>query len=76
MMFMTAKVDLKKIAVILGAIAAVIVAMILLFGGSETQTTAAPVTNNDARVGFLTGFGWEVTNSPTESSPGEYLRGV
>ncbi len=68
MMFMTAKVDLKKIAVILGAIAAVIVAMILLFGGSETQTTAAPVTNNDARVGFLTGFGWEVTNSPTESS--------
>ena len=68
MMFMTAKVDLKKIAVILGAIAAVIVAMILLFGGSETQTTAAPVTNNDARVGFLTGFGWEITNSPTESS--------
>ena len=69
MMFMTAKVDLKKIAVILGAIAAVIVALILLFGGTnEAQTTAAPVTNNDARVGFLTGFGWEVTNSPTESS--------
>ena len=70
MMFMTAKVDLKKIALILGAIAAVVVALILLFGGGgEAQTTAAPaVTNNDARVGFLKGFGWEVTNSPEESS--------
>ena len=68
MMFMTAKVDLKKIAVILGVIAALIVAIVLLFGGSKTQTTAAPVTNNDARVDFLAGFGWDVTNSPTESS--------
>ena len=68
MMFMTAKVDLKKIAVILGVIPALIVAIVLLFGGSKTQTTAAPVTNNDARVDFLAGFGWDVTNSPTESS--------
>ena len=68
MMFMTAKVDLKKITVILGVIAALIVAIVLLFGGSKTQTTAAPVTNNDARVDFLAGFGWDVTNSPTESS--------
>ena len=70
MMFMTAKVDMKKIALILGAIAAVIVALILLFGGGEdTQTTGAtPVTNNDARVEFLKKFGWEVSSSPTESS--------
>ncbi len=69
MMFMTAKVDMKKIVLILGAIAAVIVALILLFGGGETQTTgAAPVTNNDARVSFLSKFGWEVSASPTESS--------
>ena len=70
MMFMTAKVDLKKIAFILGAVVAVIVAVVSLFGGGgEIQTTAAPaVTNNDARVGFLKGFGWEVTNSPAESS--------
>ena len=69
MMFMTAKVDLKKIALVLGAIVAVIVALVLLFGGGgEAETTAAPaVTNNDARVGFLKGFGWEVTNSPAES---------
>ena len=67
MMFMTAKVDLKKITVILGVIAALIVAIVLLFGGSKTQTTAAPVTNNDARVDFLKAFGWDVTTSPTES---------
>lgn len=69
MMFMTAKVDMKKIAAIMGAIAVVIIALILLFGGGDAQTTAAkPVSNNDARVGFLTSFGWEVTNSPAESS--------
>lgn len=70
MMFMTAKVDMKKIGLILGAVAAVIVALILLLGGGDdTQTTsAAAVTNNDARVSFLKGFGWEVTTSPTESS--------
>lgn len=70
MMFMTAKVDMKKIALVLGAVVAVIAALILLFGGgSETQTTsAAPVGSNDARVSFLKGFGWEVSNSPAESS--------
>ena len=69
MMVMPAKVDMKKIALILGAVAAVIVALILLFGGGEeTQTTSAkPVSNNDARVGFLTNFGWEVASSPVES---------
>ena len=70
MMVMTAKVDMKKIALILGAIVTVIVALILLFGGSSNaQTTSAtPVSNNDARVKFLTDFGWEVSTSPAESS--------
>ena len=54
MMVMTAKVDMKKIALILAAVAAVIVALILLFGGSDAQTTSAPVSSNDARVKFLT----------------------
>ena len=68
MMVMTAKVDMKKIALILGVIAAVIFGLILLFGGDQTQTTsAAPVSNNDARVGFLEGLGWEVAASPAES---------
>lgn len=69
MMVMTAKVDMKKIALILGAIAAGIIAVILLFGGSDTQTTSAPAaSNNDARVKFLKDFGWDVATSPVESS--------
>ncbi len=67
MMVMTAKVDLKKIALILGAIAAVIIAVLVLFGGSDTQTTSAQVSDNTARVKFLKDFGWEVANTPTES---------
>ena len=68
MMIMTAKVDVKKIAVILGSIAAVILALILLLGGGETQATSAPVSGNEARVKFLTDLGWDVTASPVESS--------
>ena len=68
MMIMTAKVNLKKIALILGAIAAVIVGLILLLGGrGEAKTTSAAVSNNDARVKFLTDLGWEVTTSPAEA---------
>ena len=68
MMVMTAKVDLKKIALILGIVAAVILGLILLLGGDSTQSTAAtPISNNDARVKFLENLGWEVAASPTES---------
>ena len=68
-MIMTAKVDMKKIAVILAAVAGVILALILLFGGNDsTPTAAGTVSNNDARVQFLKDFGWEVSTSPTESS--------
>ena len=67
MMVMTAKVDMKKISLILGAVAAVIIALILFFGGgSDAQPTAA-VSGNDARVEFLKSFGWDVAASPTES---------
>ena len=70
MMVMTAKVDIKRVALILGIIAAGIIGIILLFGGdSNAQTTAGPTaTGNDARVSFLKGFGWEVATSPVESS--------
>ena len=67
MMVMTAKVDMKKIAIILGAIAAAIIGIILLFGGGDAAPTAAPVSSNDGRVKFLSDFGWEVAPSPTES---------
>ena len=69
MMFMTAKVDLKKILTVIGIIAALIIAAIWLFGGNDTTATAAPsVSTNDGRVQFLKELGWDVTQSPVQSS--------
>ncbi len=70
MMVMTAKVDTKKITLILcAAIGAVIALILLLGGGHDAQTTSATaVSGNDARVEFLKSFGWDVTTSPAESS--------
>ena len=69
MMFMTARVDLKKILVILGLIAALILGAVWLFGGEADVATAAPaVSTNDGRVQFLQSFGWQVAASPEESS--------
>ena len=68
MMFMTAKVDAKKIAIILAALAGVILAVILLFGGDgSAQTAAGNLASNDARVEYLKGLGWEINASPVES---------
>ena len=70
MLLMTAKVDKKKIVLGLAAAAVVVVALIMLLGGgSDAAPTANPgMSGNDARVKFLTDFGWEVAASPTESS--------
>ena len=69
MMFMTAKVDLKKILLILAVIAGVILGAVWLLGGGEDVTTAAAaVSNNEERVKFLQDFGWQVAASPVESS--------
>ena len=72
MMVMTAKVDFKKIMLVLAAVAALLLALILLVGGEEqpdtTQTAAPAASSNDGRVKFLTDFGWDVTTSPVESS--------
>ena len=70
MMVMTAKVDMKKVLLILGVAAALILSVILLTGESsgDTTPTAAPqASGNDARVKFLTDFGWDVTTSPVET---------
>lgn len=69
MVFMTAKVDIKKILIAAAAVVAVIVVLVMLFGGSgdAEPTAAATVSGNDARVAFLKGFGWDVSASPTES---------
>lgn len=69
MMFMTAKVNYKKIALVLAGVVSVIVALIILLGGGSSTTTAAPaISNNDARVKFLSDLGWQVNASPVESS--------
>jgi len=67
MMVMTAKVDKRKTAIVISAVIVAIAALILLFRGDSTPTAAGGVTNNDGRVAFLKGFGWEVTTSPTET---------
>ncbi len=68
MMFMTAKVDIKKTLLALAAAAALIVGIIFLFGGNDAAPTAgAEVSGNDARVQFLKNYGWEVSQSPVES---------
>ena len=69
MMFMTAKVDLKKILIILAVIAGLILGAIRLFGGGEdVSTAAAAVSNNEERVKFLQELGWQTAESPVESS--------
>ena len=69
MLLMTAKVDKKKILLGLAAAAVVIVALIMIFGGGgdATPTVSGGMASNDARVKFLTDFGWQVAASPTES---------
>ncbi len=69
MLVMTAKVDKKKIAIILAAVVVAVIGLVMLFGGNDSTPTASEnVSNNDARVAFLKSFGWDVTNSPVESS--------
>ena len=69
MLVMTAKVNKKKIAMILAAAAVLIAGLFLLFGGKEdTQpTVSVNAGSNDGRVAFLESFGWKVATSPVES---------
>ena len=70
MMILTAKVDFKKIMLILVAVAAVLLTLILIFGNRSeaSATTSGSLSANDSRVKFLEGFGWEVTPAPKEST--------
>ena len=74
MLVMTAKVDKKKIIVVLAVLAAIIASLVLMLGGNSGNSgEAAPtasqgLSTNDERVRFLTDLGWKVANSPTETS--------
>ncbi len=68
MMVMTAKVDKKKLVLVLAGAAILLAGLFWLFGGSDdTPTAAASLASNDGRVGFLKELGWEVAASPKES---------
>ena len=68
MLVMTAKVDIKKIAIITVAIVAVIVAAVMLFSRTGVSTIGSnTITSNDDRVQFLASFGWEVVSSPAQT---------
>lgn len=67
MMFLTAKVDLKKILLALAGVCVLVLALIGLLGRGDSAQTSAPVSANDSRVRFLESFGWEVVPSPKES---------
>ena len=69
MLVMTAKVNIKKIIIILAAVAVLVIGLALIFRGGDSEAAmSANVGSNDARVAFLKSFGWEVTTSPVESS--------
>ena len=67
MMVMTAKVNLKKITILLGALALVVIALAVAFGGRSEPTSVKPVSDNEARVQFLKSFGWDAAATPVES---------
>ena len=70
MLVMTAKVNKKKIAIVLAAIAALIAVLVIGMSRDNALTTGAElsVSTNDDRVHFLTSHGWEVVTSPVETS--------
>ena len=70
MFVMTARVDKRKIFMILGAVAALILIIALALGSGKSQSTGSDVSvnTNDDRVQFLASYGWEVVTSPAETS--------
>ena len=69
MVILTAKVDFKKLMLILALVAAALLGLILFLGNSQQtfRTDHQDLASNDGRVHFLKSFGWEVQNTPKES---------
>ena len=68
MMVMTAKVDKKKLILVLAGAAILLAGMFWLFGGDRDTPTAGPsLASNEGRVAFLKELGWDVAASPKES---------
>lgn len=71
MVVMTAKIDKKKIAVVLAAIVLAVVLIVLLAGGKRSGApvpeTSPAISTNEDRVKFLSDLGWSVTHSPVQT---------
>lgn len=68
MMVMTAKVDKKRVGLILALVVGIIILIcILASGGSENPSQPVGLVTNDQRVAYLTNLGWEVVVSPVET---------
>ncbi len=69
MVVMTAKVNKKRILLVLGALVALIVLLCMITGGKEDSAQTEPVSlrTNDARVQYLEDCGWDVVVSPVKT---------
>ncbi len=70
MVVMTAKLDKKRIGVVLAVVVALIVAVVLLVrspGGKDQNGQPVSLRTNDQRVSYLTQYGWDVVVSPVET---------
>lgn len=73
MVVMTAKVNKKRVILVLAALAALFVLICVLAKGGGKDAPAAPqeqpvsVATNDARVQYLSDYGWEVVASPVQT---------
>ena len=69
MMMMTAKVNIKKLLIALMAAVALIIALISILGGKESEPDiVTTMSDNSSRVQFLESQGWQVVTSPREAS--------
>lgn len=70
MVVMTAKVDKKRIGLVLAIVAALIVTILILVGspgGKSSQGTPVSIRTNDQRVSYLSQYGWDVVVSPIQT---------
>lgn len=72
MFIFTARVTKEKLIIALLALAAVIVLLFMLLSGDQETTTEtiapANVSTNDGRLEFISSYGWEVNDTPVETT--------
>ena len=74
MLILSAKVSKRKILIGILVAAAVIALMVYLCRSADTEAappesgeTVADAGSNEGRIAFLASYGWEVSNTPTET---------